>query len=126
VCWLRAWISDTLAIAQKSASILQYATGDWHLDGNRGSVAVSQAERGRFWEINALAAVNLPRGRRPDFLTDHGSMSSEWTTIWMAILLNSRSLFWRVPVLELLPPPRRIVVPPTQGVRVDFRRHPDG
>jgi len=27
--------------------------------------------------------------------------------------------------LELLPAPRRLVIPSPQGVRVDFRRHPD-
>ena len=40
-------------------------------------------------------------------------------------LLNPRSLFLRIPALELLPPPRCIVIPSAEGVRVNFRSHPD-
>src|SRR6266852_366276 len=43
----------------------------------------------------------------------------------LANLLNPRSLFLRIPALELFPPPGGIVVPPAEGVRVDFRSHSD-
>jgi len=58
-------------------------------------------------------------------LSDGGSIGSESVPFWSGELLNSRSLFLRIPVLELFPPSRGVVVPPAQGVRVDFSSHPD-